>query len=114
MNSNGSKLYLIVPVNKVGSCYKWTKYLLLFNYRRRIIILTGIIEITLLKSYKLTFFILTLSINIFPLGSAILYKAWKNVDLPAPVWPIIPFFSFEFIFNVTFWRATNFNEQYIK
>eukprot|EP00834_Sanchytrium_tribonematis_P004711 NODE_246_length_11841_cov_1.234032.p7 type:complete len:116 gc:universal NODE_246_length_11841_cov_1.234032:10932-11279(+) len=73
-SSNGSRLDLIVPANKTGSC--------------------GIIVKALLRSSRPILLIFMPSISILPsLASMNLKKATAKVLLPAPVRPTIPIFS---------------------
>lgn len=86
-SSRGSRLFLMVPSNKVGS---W-----------------GMILRRLRRSWRPIFEISMLSIMILPpSGSVNRNKAWIKVDLPLPVRPTIPIFFPPGNLQVTSWRTT--------
>ena len=86
LNFNGSTFSLIVPLNKVES------YI--------------IIVIDSLTYYKESVEISIPSIQIVPdAASNILSKVKVIVDLPAPVLPTTPIFSFYYILTETFYNA---------
>jgi len=92
---NKSIFSLIVPTNKIGSC--------------------GMIAILVLKSSRPIFDTSMPSIKIFPsAASTILSNEISKVDLPLPVRPTMPIFSFGFMLIVTFFRTSTPYSWYLR